>query len=183
MSSGKISIINIVIVGMFSAIIAVLSLIAIPTPFGIPITLQTFAISLCGYILGWKLGLLSTVVYILIGAVGLPIFAGFSGGLGILLGMTGGFIWGFLFLVVLCGLEVNSHNKLINIILGLMGLIICHILGIIQFSLVTSTTLIKSFFLVSSSFLIKDIISVIGAYFVSITVIKAISKLGYNRNV
>lgn len=183
MNKKKLSIKDIVIAGMFTAIIAVLSIISIPTPFGIPVTLQTFAIALCGYVLGWKLGLFSTVIYILVGAIGLPIFAGFSSGFGALFGMTGGFIWGFLFLAVLCGLQANSGNKVVSITLGLLGLIICHILGIVQFSLVTSTSLLKSFFIVSSSFLIKDIISIAGAYFVSIAINRAISKLGYNHNV
>ncbi len=183
MNKKKLSIKDIVIAGMFTAIIAVLSIISIPTPFGIPVTLQTFAIALCGYVLGWKLGLFSTVIYILVGAIGLPIFAGFNSGFGALFGMTGGFIWGFLFLAVLCGLQANSGNKVVSIALGLLGLIICHILGIVQFSLVTSTSLLKSFFIVSSSFLIKDIISIAGAYFVSIAINRAISKLGYNHNV
>ena len=183
MNKRKLSVKDIVIAGMFSAIIAVLSIISIPTPFGIPVTLQTFAIALCGYVLGWKLGLFSTTIYILVGAIGLPVFAGFSSGFGALFGMTGGFIWGFLFLAVLCGLQAHSGNKLINIALGLLGLIICHILGIIQFSLVTSTSLIKSFFLVSSSFLIKDVISILGAYFASIAINNATFKMGYNRNV
>ena len=174
---------DIVFAGMFSAVISVLSVIAFPTPFGIPITLQTFAIALCGYVLGWKLGLLSTAVYILVGTIGLPVFAGFSAGIGVLFGMTGGFIWGFLFLAALCGLQADSANRFIKIALGLLGLIICHILGIIQFSLIASTSIIKSFFIVSSSFLIKDIISIFGAYFVSIAIKRAVTKLGYNRNV
>ena len=80
--------------GMFAAVIAVLSQIAIPLPSGVPVTLQTFAVALAGYTLGMKLGGLSAIVYVLIGAVGVPVFSGFKGGLGSLTGPTGGFIWG-----------------------------------------------------------------------------------------
>ncbi len=78
--------IQIVLVGVFAAVLAVLSQISIPLPSGIPVTLQTFAVALCGYALGWKRGLLATAVYVALGLVGLPVFSGFSGGVGSVLG-------------------------------------------------------------------------------------------------
>ena len=61
---------------LFTAITAVLSQTAIPTPFDVPLTLQTFAVALCGYVLGVKWGLASTAAYILLGTVGVPVFSG-----------------------------------------------------------------------------------------------------------
>ena len=75
---------------LFAALIAICSWISIPT--AVPFTLQTFAVFLALGVLGGKLGTLSVAVYLLLGAVGLPVFAGFQGGLGALLGATGGYL-------------------------------------------------------------------------------------------
>lgn len=77
---------------MFTAVLAVLSILQIPMPTGVPITLQTFAMALCGYVLGWQSGVAATLLYIVLGTVGVPIFAGMSAGPGVLFGYTGGFI-------------------------------------------------------------------------------------------
>lgn len=164
--------------GLFTAIIAILSQIAIPLPSGVPITLQTFAIALCGYVLGSKNGSLSVLIYILLGALGVPLFANFNSGIGVLFGVTGGFIWGFLILAYLCGLHLifNFNNGKIGIILGLIGLILCHILGVIQFTVVTSGEIFKSFLIVSMPYLLKDSLSIVAAYLVAETVRKRLIK-------
>ena len=71
-----------IITAMFAAVIAVLAQIAFPLPSGVPVTLQTFAVALTGVVLGAKLGTISTFIYILLGAVGVPVFSGLNGGLG-----------------------------------------------------------------------------------------------------
>ena len=162
--------------GLFTAIIAILTQIAIPLPSGVPITLQTFAIALCGYVLGHKKGVLSVFIYILLGAVGVPVFANFNGGIGILFGVTGGFIWGFIILAYFCGLNIHFKGGKIEITLGLIGLIICHILGTAQFAVVSSNGLLKSFLIVSMPYLIKDILSIVAAYLVAVTVRKRLVK-------
>ena len=83
------SIQKVVMTGMLAAVMAVMSQIQFPLPSGVPVTMQTFAMALAGYILGWRYGLASTVVYILLGAVGVPVFAGFSGGLGFTVSRSG----------------------------------------------------------------------------------------------
>ncbi|MDE7178337.1 MAG: biotin transporter BioY [Lachnospiraceae bacterium] len=80
---------------VFAVLIAVCSWISIPTV--VPFTLQTFAIFLAVSVLGGRRGTLSIVVYVLLGAVGIPVFAGFKGGIGVLLNTTGGYIVGFIF--------------------------------------------------------------------------------------
>ena len=104
MNSNREKITNIVMVGVFAAVLAVLSQISFPLPSGIPVTLQTFAVALCGYALGCKRGTLAVLVYIVLGTVGLPVFANFSGGFGSLVGLAGGYIYGFLPMAALCGL-------------------------------------------------------------------------------
>ena len=75
-----------VLAGMFAAVLAVISQLSIPTPAGVPVTIQVFGVALVGAVLGWKLGLCSVLVYILIGAAGLPVFANFGGGIRSLIG-------------------------------------------------------------------------------------------------
>ena len=85
---------DIVFIGIFAALIAICSWISIPTT--VPFTLQTMGVFTAVGLLGGKRGSLAVLVYILLGLVGLPVFAGFSGGVGVLFGTTGGYIIGFL---------------------------------------------------------------------------------------
>ena len=86
---------DIVYCGIFATITAILAQISIPLPGGVPLTLQTFAVSLAGILLGSKKGFISILVYVLMGAIGLPVFSGFSAGIGAIVGPTGGFILSF----------------------------------------------------------------------------------------
>ena len=157
----------IVMVGMFAAVLAVMSQISIPMPSGVPVTLQTFAVALTGFALGWKYGIMTAGIYILVGTVGMPVFANFSGGLGVLIGKTGGFIWGFLFLAGLCGLGMAARSKVVLMVSVLSGLLICHLFGVVQFQILAGTNFWQSALLVSVPYLLKDAISVFFAYLVA----------------
>ncbi|MBD5522710.1 MAG: biotin transporter BioY [Lachnospiraceae bacterium] len=174
----KISTKEIVCVGMFAAVLAVLSQIAIPMPSGVPITLQTFAIALTGVVLAWKLGVTSTLVYILLGAVGVPVFSGFSGGLHVLVNYTGGFIWGFIVLAFLSGVGITLKNKFLGVLLGFVGLAICHLFGSLQFMVVMKMSFLESFLLASAPYLIKDAISVILAFAVGLQIRSRLLRAG-----
>ena len=87
-------------IGVAVALITVCAWISVPV-FTIPFTLQTFAIPLVGGLLGWKRGTAAVLVYILMGLIGIPVFAGFKAGVPALFGATGGYIFGFLFLCLL----------------------------------------------------------------------------------
>lgn len=184
---------NVVAIGMFTAVQSVLSILTIPMPSGVPITLQTFSVALCGYVLGSRLGIASTMIYLLLGTIGVPVFAGMTGGPSCLVGYRGGFLWGFLFLTMLCGVSKKLSNcriaiqiyapvgalhrmkkPILRIILGLAGLAVCHFLGVLQFAMVTSTSSAEAFFIVSLPYIAKDVMSVIGAYLVSVPVCRAI---------
>ncbi len=171
----KLSTKTIVSVGMFTAVLAVLSILTIPMPSGVPVTLQTFAMALCGYVLGAKRGTASTGIYLLVGAIGVPVFAGMTGGMSCLVGYTGGFLWGFLFLTLLCGLSVKVKNRFVPIALGIAGLALCHLLGTLWYAVVASTSFGASFLLVSVPYLVKDVISVAAAYAVSLALRRALN--------
>ena len=100
-------------VAMGAALIAVCSWISVPSllPTMVPFTLQTFAVCLVTALLGLRLGLWTVGAYILLGALGAPVFSGFRGGVGALLGNTGGYIVGFLFTALCVGLAVKRMGR------------------------------------------------------------------------
>ena len=161
--------------GLFAAVLAVLSQLAIPMPGAVPLTLQTFGVALCAYVLGWKLGTLSYLVYFLLGLAGVPVFSNFTGGIGKLFGPTGGFLIGFFLLSVGCGLfshyrrtyRMRKNEQSLSLLFGILGLLFCHLLGVLQVSLLTKTSFVANFLLVSAPYLIKDLLSVIGAFFLA----------------
>jgi biotin transport system substrate-specific component len=137
---------DICMIGAFTAVIAVLSWISIPMPLGIPTTLQTFAVPLAGIILGPKKGTIAVLTYVLIGAVGVPVFAGFSGGIGSLFGLSGGFIWAFPLMALCAGLGAKK-GTIPALALGLlMGIIVLYSAGMFQFMLVTGSNIQTGFF-------------------------------------
>lgn len=172
MNKSKIKTLDIVLVGVFAAVLAVLSQISIPLPTGVPVTLQTFAVSLCGYFLGWKKGFSAVLVYILLAAAGVPVLAGFCGGFSYILGLSGGFIYGFLFTAVLCGLPLK--HKALKIAAGCIGILACHLCGVLQYSLIADEGFVTSFLLVSAPFLIKDIVSAVLAYVCGLVILRAV---------
>ena len=129
MDNHSVSTETLILTGMMTAVTAVLSQIQFPLPSGIPVTLQTFSVALAAYVLGWKMGTASVAVYILLGAVGVPVFAGFSGGISVIAGLTGGYIWGFLIMALFCGLAREQKNLFLTAALSLLGLAGCHIPG------------------------------------------------------
>ena len=185
MTKSKISVESIVLVGIFTALVSIISALPIGFElFGVPATLQTFAMSFIGYLLCYKLGTGVTCIYILLGLVGIPVFNKFMAGPSVFFGPTGGFIFGFLALSFCCGFglklskkaESNACKALIAILAGIAGLLICHFAGIVQFSIVYHSSVAKSFLLVSLPYLPKDIVSVIIAYFIALSVRAALSK-------
>ena len=127
-------------IGLCAALIAVCSQIQIPA--AVPFTLQTFAIFLACGLLGGKRGTVSVLIYILLGAVGLPVFAGFKGGIGALLGTTGGYIIGFIFAALIMWLfEKLMGKKMIPLGLSMVcGLLICYAFGTAWFICVYTNT-------------------------------------------
>lgn len=142
---------------VFTALIALFAQISIPMPIGVPITLQIFAVALCGFYLGFS-GIGSVAVYLLLGACGAPVFAAFGGGISKLVGITGGFLWGFLPMAALCAVPVKKRR--FAVFIGLAGLALCHTAGVLQFSMVTHTPIWAAFLRTSAPYLPKDAVSV-----------------------
>ena len=179
----KISIRTICFTGMFTAIISVLSILTIPTPWGVPFTLQTFAIALAGFVLGKKYGTISVALYVLLGLIGVPVYAGMKAGPGVLFGATGGYIFGFILMAFFSGLAMESVRRnskkvsgmVLAVLFSILGLACCHILGSIQLKFVIGSTLLYAFSVGSLPYLVKDIAFVAVAYVVALAVCKALS--------
>ncbi|HIV34242.1 MAG TPA: biotin transporter BioY [Candidatus Blautia intestinigallinarum] len=127
---------DIVYTAFFAVLIAVGSWISIPMT--VPFTLQTFAVFVTLGILGGRRGTMAVLLYILLGAVGIPVFSGFTGGVGILLGNTGGYIAGFLLTgFIFWGMQRMFGRSLgVQVISMLLGLISCYFFGTVWFLLV-----------------------------------------------
>lgn len=124
---------DMVYIAVFSVLIAICSWISIPTV--VPFTLQTFAVFLSVAILGGKRGTLAVLMYILMGAIGIPVFSGFTGGLGIITGTTGGYIIGFIFAALLMwAMEKALGKKTWVLALSMvLGLIVLYAFGTVWF--------------------------------------------------
>jgi len=119
----KASVYPLVMTGMMAAVIAVTAPFAIPVG-PVPLSLCSLLVCLAGYVLGWKLGTTSVLVYVMLGAVGMPVFSGFAGGVGKLFGPTGGYILGYLPLALLSGWPVERFPNrrwahLMGMVLGM----------------------------------------------------------------
>ncbi|MDO4488811.1 MAG: biotin transporter BioY [Eubacteriales bacterium] len=120
-------------IALFAVLITVCSWISIP--FVIPFTLQTFAVFAAMLVLGGKRGTVAVLLYMLLGAVGLPVFAGFKSGMGILAGPTGGYVIGFV-LIGLCYMAAEklfSENYFALLASLVIGLFLCYAAGTIWF--------------------------------------------------
>jgi len=145
MNEKKLSVHDLCLIGIFTAIISALAQISIPMPYGVPMTLQTFVIPIAGIILGPKNGTLSALTYILLGAFGMPVFAGFTGGLSIVLGPTGGFILSFPMMAFAAGIGAKNNNKVWLTFGIIAGSVINYLCGMLIFSIVTSSDIKTAF--------------------------------------
>lgn len=136
MAKEKMKTIDLVYIGMSAALIAICSWISIPLT--VPITLQTMGVCLVASLFGAKRGTFATAIYILLGAIGVPVFSGFKGGIGVLLGSTGGYIIGFIFTAIIVGIVSDKTNgKLWALIVSMVvGILVCYTFGTAWFAIV-----------------------------------------------
>ncbi|MDN4493433.1 biotin transporter BioY [Ureibacillus aquaedulcis] len=160
-----------VVTAFGAAIIAVLAQITIPLPL-IPITGQTLAVGLVATILGKKNGTIAVLLYILLGAIGLPVFSGFSGGLAVLVGPTGGYIIGFLVQAYLMGLYMEkfgvsfTHSTIAN----LFGMVITLAFGTTWLKIVGDLSWTAAFMGGVYPFIIVGIIKAVAAAWLGVIV-------------
>ncbi len=128
-TENRIQTLDMVYIAIAASLMAICSWISIPT--AIPFTLQTFAVFLVLMLLGGERGTAAVLVYVLLGAVGLPVFSGFAGGMGVILGNTGGYILGFIIMGLIYVLITKLFGKKmpVEICALVLGLIACYAFG------------------------------------------------------
>jgi len=168
---------HMVLIAVFTAVIVICAQIAIPLPGGVPFTLQTFAIALAGVVLGPAKGTMAVIIYILLGAVGAPVFAHASGGLNIAVAHhTSGFILSFPLISFFAGIGVNKNNR-IFLVTGLtIGVVLNLIIGMLYFAWLLPSSLPFAFANAVLPFLIPTAIWMVGLVVMSKPIRTAIAK-------
>ncbi len=157
-------------IALMAAVCCILGPLSIPIG-PIPLSLQVLAVYLCVFALGRKRGTVAVIVYILLGFVGMPVFSGYSGGAAKLLGPTGGFILGFLFLAWISGTFIDrftgifeTEKKIGDIMMQVVGMVlglaVCYLFGCIWFMLSQHTDFIAAFSVCVLPFLLADLIKI-----------------------
>lgn len=175
-TSGRANVYPYMLCALFAALTAVCTFINIPLPFTpIPINLATLSVFLAGGLLGPKYGSLSQIVYIFIGAIGIPVFSNFQGGIGVLAGPTGGYLVGYIVAalvvgLILRGLDKNANEKKATTLLVakivvacLAGMVTYFTLGTIWFMYLTNTGLWASLIACVFPFLLGDAVKITAA--------------------
>ncbi len=134
---------NLAVIGVMTAITCILGPLSIRIPISpVPISFTNLAIYISVFVLGWKKGTISYLVYLLVGLVGIPVFSGFSAGLVKLAGPTGGYLIGFILMAVIGGWFVETFTgKVYMYILGLvLGTMMAYLFGTIWLAKVEGYT-------------------------------------------
>lgn len=162
------SIQDITLVALFAAFITICSFITIPIG-PVPFSLQTFGVFVTAGLLGTKRGTISVLVYVLLGLIGVPVFRG-NGGIGVLVGVTGGYITGFIFSALIIG-SINYFIKtnkprirfVILVISMIVGDVVCFLIGTVQFMAVSETNLTYALANCVVPFIIPDLVKIFWA--------------------
>ena len=169
MAADKTSIKGLVYASLFGALTAAGAFIVIPLP-PVPITAQTFFLNVAAVLLGGQLGAVSQFIYVMLGVVGIPVFAGGKAGLGVIFGPTGGYLLGFIIAAFVIGM-INRMKKSAgifwNIFSMLIGMLIIYFLGSLQLSLVARMSFHKALVVGVLPFIPGDIIKVLLAAIIS----------------
>ena len=167
---------NITLTAVFAAVLCIAA--PFPIPIGpIPITLSLFAVFLCGAVLPPPYAISATLVYLVLGVIGLPVFSGFEGGIGKFVGPTGGFLWAYPFMALVIALSVKLFKKrgLFSLSAGILAAtLICYTMGTLWFSHLTGNPLDASLSVCVLPFIPADLIK--GAAAVAVTI--GLDKIG-----
>jgi len=166
----KILLRNLILTSIFAAIIAIAAPLSITISI-IPYTLATFAIFLCGAILPPLCAMSATLVYIALGAIGLPVFSNYNGGFGVLFGLTGGFIWAYPLMALVIALSVKLFKKrsILSLTIGIIvAILICYSFGTLWFCIYSGKSIMFGLTKCVAPFILADIIKAIFAIVIAL---------------
>ncbi|MED4730062.1 biotin transporter BioY [Aneurinibacillus migulanus] len=165
---------------LFCAFIAVSAQISFSFIPQVPFTLQNFAIALIPIMLGRRYGTIAVLLYLLLGAIGAPVFAQFMAGLGIIVGKTGGYLIGYAVAVFVIGtmLKGKDITFLRAFLANIVGLIIIYALGVTQLKFVTHLPWSQAFGIGMGLFIIPDLIKIAAASYIGVLVRRRLASAG-----
>ena len=169
-----------VLIALMTAVTCVLGPLSIPLPFSpVPISLTNFAIFLAIFVLGMKSGTISFIIYLLLGAVGVPVFSSFRGGFQVLAGPTGGYLIGFIFLALIMGFALDHFDrKLVPTIIGMIiGMAVCYAFGTVWLAKLLSLSFKEGLMMVVIPYLPGDAAKIIIAAIVGPKLYGATQKI------
>ena len=167
---------------LMTAVTCVLAPMSIPIG-PVPITLTNLAIYISLYLLGWKWGTVSYLVYMLIGMAGVPVFSGFTGGLGKLAGATGGYIVGFLPMAVIAGLVIDRcRNRAVQFAGVAAGTAVCYAFGTAWFCVLMDSTPLAALSLCVFPFIPGDLAKMAAAMAVGPLIRRRLVQAGLQPN-
>lgn len=167
------------LVSLMTAVCCILAPMSVPIG-PVPVSLSVLAVLFVAYVIGPRLGAISVLLYILIGLVGLPVFSGYSGGPAKLFGPTGGYIIGYLPLVIIAGWFVTrfpTRQWYLQIAGMILGLVICYMLGTAWFMVLMHTSLQEALSLCVYPFLAFDAMKIATACIVGNTITRITNRL------
>lgn len=138
---------DLTLIGLMTSVTCILAPIAIPIPISpVPISLGNLAVFLTIFVLGTRNGLISYLIYFLLGFAGLPVFSGFAGGAEKVLGPTGGYLIGFFLMAAVTGIFLErSHGKRGFMVIGMiLGMLLCNLIGTLWLSFYLSTSFVSA---------------------------------------
>jgi biotin transport system substrate-specific component len=181
----KLSVRELCAVGLFTAVIVVCAQISVPLPGGVPFTLQTFAVALAGVVLGAKKGTMAVVVYILLGAVGAPVFTNFGGGFHRLIGPWGGYLLSFPLLTFVAGLGAdrlnNKPGRINTLFLAVFlaaGSVLNLTAGSMQLMIINQLSLQSAFIAGFAPFIVLDMLKMACAFVFGLSARRILAKAG-----
>lgn len=169
------------LIGVMAAITCILGPLSIPLPFSpVPISLTNLAVYFSIYVLGMKKGSISYVIYLLIGLVGIPVFSSFTGGPGKLLGPTGGYLIGFLFMAVICGLFIDKwpEKRYMGFLGMVIGTLVCYLFGTVWLAYQAGLSFEAALAAGVLPFIAGDVVKMLIAMFIGPEIVKRLKKAG-----
>lgn len=171
---------KLVLSALMSALLCILGPLALPLPFTpVPISLTNFAIYLLAFVLSWRYCVLSYIVYMLIGMIGVPVFSNFGSGIDKIIGPTGGFLIGFVFTAIICSIvnEKFAGKKYMYVFGMIVGLGMEYLFGTFWFMYQQKMGLIESLLLCVVPFLVGDAIKIIAATIIGPTLKRTVQSI------
>ena len=179
MKEKKNSIYNIAFMGLMTAVMCILGPLSLPIG-PVPISLTNLVLYFTVFVIGTKAGLGSYCLYLLLGAIGLPVFSGYAGGLGKLTGPTGGYLIGFITMILIGGIimEKTNRNIVATCIAWVVGTAAAYLFGTIWFVYLMHCSVMYALTICVFPFIIGDIVKIIVGTILGKEVRKALSKAG-----